>query len=131
MFMLEMWIFYFSYTWKIHHILRLISQFIQDGRPFCCRDNKRLVIIIIILSFFPLILFRRFLRDALMDFLEIFRDDGEWKYPQTFFSFFQNSLPVVKYGRFTFFKKSSCPPFFSETVRDREMKLIPKIDLSM
>ena len=66
-----------------------------------------------------------------MDFLEIFRYDGERKYPQMFFLFFQNSLPVVKYGRFTFFKKSSCPPFFSDMAKDREMKLTPKIDFSM
>ena len=93
--------------------------------------RNEFLVIIIILSFFSLFLFRRFLRDASMDFLEIFRYDGEWKYPQKFFLFFQNSLPVVKYGRFTFFKKPSCPPFSSETVKDREMKLTPKIDLSM
>ena len=45
--------------------------------------------------------------------------------------FFENSLPVGKYGRFSLFKKSFCPAVFSKTVKDRVMKFSGMIDLSI
>ena len=59
--------------------------------------------------FFPHFLSGRFLRDDLMDLLEIFRVDVKVKEVDCFLLSSKYSLPVGKYGRFSFFKKRSCP----------------------
>jgi hypothetical protein len=60
----------------------------------------------------------RFLRDGWTDNLEIFSDDVLEDELNSVFLFFENSLPVVKYGRFSVFQKSFCPRMFSKTVEE-------------
>jgi hypothetical protein len=82
-----------------------------------------------LLFFFLFFLSGRFLRNGLTDFLEIFWKDAVHQYLGKNFSIVENSLPVGKYGRFSFFKKSFCPAIFSQTVKDRVMKFSGMIDL--
>ena len=72
----------------------------------------------------------RFLRDGWTDFFETFRKDAVKQEINSAFLFFENSLPVGKYGRFSVFKKSFCPSVFSKTVKDKVMKFSGMIDLS-
>ena len=73
----------------------------------------------------------RFLRNGSIDFDEIFRGDVLSYELNSVFLFFEISLPVGKYGRFSVFKKSFCPAVFSKTVKDRVMKFSGMIDLSI
>ena len=99
---------------------------VEKRKTLLITCNEFLVIIIIL---FPFFLSGRFFRNGLTDFLEIFRKDAVHQYLGKFFSFVENSLPVGKYGRFSFFKKCFCPAVFSQTVKNRVMKFWGMIDL--
>lgn len=66
-----------------------------------------------------------FLGDVSVNFLDIFRVYVRGIVLDDFF-FCNNLLPVTKYGRLPFFSRDICPPFFIETVKDRDMKLLQK-----
>jgi hypothetical protein len=78
---------------------------------------------------FPFFFSGRFFRDGRTGFLEIFRKDALPQYLGKFFRFLNNSLPVGKYGRFLFLKKSFCPTVFSDTVKDRVTNFPGMVDL--
>ena len=63
------------------------------------------------------------------EILEIFRVDVKVNEVDRFLLSSKKSLPVGKYGCFSFFKKRSCPCMFSKTVIDRDLKFSEGIDL--
>ena len=64
-----------------------------------------------------------------MDFPETFTGYRQRWYLEAFFSFFQNSLPFVRYVRFSGFWKKLCPGVNLKTTKDNRMKLSGMIDL--
>ena len=75
----------------------LLRPSLSDGRPYsdCTVSSSS--------YFFPHFLSGRFLRDDLMDLLEIFRVDVKVNEVDRFLLSSKNSLPVGKYGRFSIF----------------------------
>jgi hypothetical protein len=101
----------------------LLRSSVSDGSPYSdCTVYYCYYYYYYSFSFF---LSGRFLRNGLTDFLEIFRKDAVHQFLGKFFSFVENSLPVGKYGRFSFFKKCFCPAVFSQTVNPFPTRALP------